>query len=814
MGQPILPFLPRRNPGHGRPLRTSLGSAGRPDTVRRPPFPEHTHPLADLRLFLSSRLPEHRQEDLLSRLAEDPPESVAWEIHHWARRPSATGSLAARLSLGLRRLRDLSSFREPISEAHTRFLRQVSEAVISQAPGETRDASGLRLAAAPPSWLGRTNPESRTAMGPSRDGLSLVLDRLDASRTEGSDGWERGKEVREAVLSSALDGVALEATLDDVRRRGLASGTREIFDFLAEAVPRWPPPHPEAENAPAVNAMERLVRQAPDDERTARRFDELMEAGIAAFNQGVFGRAGAVFTLAERLLDRGVVEAGRVASLMSGHERLDPERLRRLLDGRDHGELLRALLGLFRVFDPEAVLDQLGQEPERQRRGLLLALLEAHGARGRQAASNRLRRRPQDPLDVFLLRNLVHLLRRIPRDGQRCSLKHELASVVRLLVAENPPLLVREVLAYFAETRHPVAEQVLTLFLSTLEDALLSPPVGSGEADRDQWRRHLDETAVALARHGTPCARAALLEHGLRTDPELSGAGERLAALGRCDLSALPDLVGRLLQAGRAELPPGFFAQPTPQQARRLLNLVTALAGSSRADGVRELLELLAACFSEHDFGRRAAETLRAPVGGPLSGPVDPRAGLFGSLTVFGLPTLVQSLADLQVSGELTLLDQEGRRAATLELERGRLCRAQHGALGGSEAVYQLLERPVHGTFAFVDRSHEEEDDQSLPPVTMLLLEGLRRQDELRRAIALVPDDARLVPTGRPPRAVPGEDDIDLLTTLWEKIVAGVAPSDCEGLLAVDAYRVRRCLACWVEEGALHPGGLPMSVGM
>jgi hypothetical protein len=379
--------------------------------------------------------------------------------------------------------------------------------------------------------------------------------------------------------------------------------------------------------------------------------------------------------------------------------------------------------------------------------------------------------------------------------------------VVRLLVPENPPLLVREVLAYLAETRHPVAEQVLTLFLSSLEDALLSPPPGSREEDRERWRAHLDETAVALARHGTPRAWGPLVEHGLRTEPELAGAAERLAALGRCDLSAHPDLLGRLLQACRAEVPPGFFSQPGKDQARRLLNLVTALAGSSRSEEVRELLHWLAARFSEHDFGRRAAETLQAPAAAAPPGPIDPRAGVFGNLTVFGLPALLQSLADLRASGELTLLDPEGRRQATIELERGQVCLAQHSELSGSDAVYQLLERPVRGTFAFVGRAHEqeeEEEERALTPVTALLLEGLRRHDELRRAVALVPDEARLVATGRPPRAVPGEDDIDLITTLWEKALGGAAPRDCEGLLEVDAYRVRRCLARWVEEGALR----------
>jgi hypothetical protein len=562
----------------------------------------------------------------------------------------------------------------------------------------------------------------------------------------------------------------------------------------------------ETGRAPALEAMESLVTHAASGEDAARRFDELVDAGVAAFNQGALARAGAVFALAGRLLDDGAVDPGRVESLRTGHERLDPERLRRVLDGQERDGLARGLLRLFRVFDPEAVLDRLGLEPERERRGLLLAFLEAHGARGRQAACDRLRSGVVEPVDAYLARNLVRLLRRIPPDGDPAPGAPELARVVRLLVPENPPLLVREVLAYLTETRHAVAEQVLARFLSTLEEILLAPPAGAGEDAREKWLSHLDETAAALARHGSPRARAVLVEHGLRTEPELGGAAERLSALGRFDLSGQPELVGRLLGACRAELPSGFFARPGVGQSRRLLGLVSALAGSVQVPGVRETLELVAARFSEEEFGRRAAAALKAPLEERLADSRT-RASLSGSLTVFGLPTLLQSLADQRLSGELTVLDPDGSGVATLGMDRGQLCHARHGALRGADAVYQLLERPVRGSFFFVDRSHEGEKARPLPPMTALLLEGLRRQDELRRAVAVVPDDARLVPTGRAPRAAPGEDDIDLLTTVWEKAVGGATPRDCEGGLAFDAYRVRRCLARWVEEGALRPAG-------
>ena len=89
--------------------------------------------------------------------------------------------------------------------------------------------------------------------------------------------------------------------------------------------------------------------------------------------------------------------------------------------------------------------------------------------------------------------------------------------------------------------------------------------------------------------------------------------------------------------------------------------------------------------------------------------------------------------------------------------------------------------------------------------MTQLLLEGVRRHDHLQRALALVPDDVPLEATGKSPSSVPDEVDYDLVVALWKKACEGTAPRDIESGLPVDSYRVFRCLAHWVEEGALRP---------
>ncbi len=765
----------------------------------------------ELRLHLIGRLPADRLAGLLPRLAAGPAEKVARDIHGWARGQTGPATFGEYLSAGFRRVLALAAHASPERGQERTFLRDVAEALLARVPPEergrlSRDVTQLLAAGAPapvpPSGLTAAQP----AASPRR--LTLILDRLDSSAGERGRG-ARSELVGEAVLTATLaasSAVELERNLQDLQRRGLVRGTDELFRVLVQALPPWPLPDLTARTAPAVSALERLVSLAPDPGQITDRFYEMVEAGAETFNRGALERAELVFSVAERLLDRRVVEARAVEPLRAGgHERLDLERLRRLLEGEDRREVPRSLLRFYRVFDPTALLDKLRREPTRQRRRLLLAFLEAHGADGRLAAFERLGRRPEDQQDVFLLRNLVHLLRRIPGDRSPWMPGRELGGVVRFLVPENPPFLVREVLAYLAEKRHPVAEQALRQFVTTLEEALLSGPPEEEGAERQQWQTYLDDTCSALARHRTPGAWQAVVDHGLRTEPELGRAVTRLAGLGAENLSSQPALVARLVAAARTELPRRLLARPTAEQSERLRHLVVALADTRTAE-VQELLETLAERFPDEDVGRRAAQTLAA-AGAEGAGGFDPSVGamLSGDLRVFGLPTLLQNLADSHVTGLMRVVDGRGRSMATMEFERGRLAGARYGSLDGPEVVYQLLERPLRATFVFVPRPAEAgADARPTRDVTELLLEGLRRHDELRRAAVIVPDDARLEATDRPPRAVTGEDDIDLVISLWEKVVAGTTAQECERTLAADAYRIRRCLAEWVEDGALR----------
>jgi hypothetical protein len=129
--------------------------------------------------------------------------------------------------------------------------------------------------------------------------------------------------------------------------------------------------------------------------------------------------------------------------------------------------------------------------------------------------------------------------------------------------------------------------------------------------------------------------------------------------------------------------------------------------------------------------------------------------------------------------------------------------------LRGKEAFYQLCERPLPGTFALASHRDAKPEKSAEPPIDLvpLILEGLRRHDELRQASALVADDARLQATGAARTSVQGEANPDLVETVWKMASAGTPPRQCESEVPVDAYRVRRLLAHWVEEGALAVSG-------
>src|SRR5262249_54570723 len=151
----------------------------------------------------------------------------------------------------------------------------------------------------------------------------------------------------------------------------------------------------------------------------------------------------------------------------------------------------------------------------------------------------------------------------------------------------------------------------------------------------------------------------------------------RLTEVGHQDLSASKDLVQRLIAALHAELPRGIMGL-VKKNDDRLGWLIQALAGTPTPE-VRATLQELVDKYPGQKFAEQAKATLAAlgvPKAQDASGP-----GLAGDLELFGLPSLLQTLAQTQVTGVLTLMNADRRPEATIVLEKGKFRGSRFGAL-------------------------------------------------------------------------------------------------------------------------------------
>jgi hypothetical protein len=436
----------------------------------------------------------------------------------------------------------------------------------------------------------------------------------------------------------------------------------------------------------------------------------------------------------------------------------------------------------------------------------MLALLEAHGETARALALERLGRSVETfgDSDAHFQRNLLYLVRRIPKPAD-APLEPEVQIAVRLSALGHPLLLVKEAIAYLSQVKSERAERALIARVADLEAAIVKPS-GVGH-DPAELMSVLDRTVFTLARLGTQGGYRAVVDHGTKRQAQLGDTAARMTSLASVDLSGDPVVVDRLVKAIRAAMPHKLLGIVLPGNEKHLLGLIETVS-ATMAPAVREVLQEIADRFPSQTCGAAAAKALSA--GPPPPAPrEEPRgASLAGDLELFGLPTLLQNLAQSTLTGVLTITDAVGDLAATIALEGGKLRTCTVAHLEGEAAIYQLFERPTSGSFAFVDlRGAVPGQGSQSPPreLVPLFFEGTRRYDELQQACTIVPDYATLKPTSVRPTPLPDEHDKGLTRTIWERVASGEAALACEAGLPVDAYRVRRLLAHWLEEGSLEP---------
>ncbi|HKA37953.1 MAG TPA: DUF4388 domain-containing protein, partial [Thermoanaerobaculia bacterium] len=561
------------------------------------------------------------------------------------------------------------------------------------------------------------------------------------------------------------------------------------------------------ESAPLA-AIHRIVEQPEEPGEVARRFNEMVKTACERFNEGALPQSVTMLDLAERIVkekrvDPQIVEAVR----QKGDESLDVERLRRYAEVPRLHPLLRRVLNFFLATRPPGLLAELLRETKRERRKLILQLLEVHGAPSRQQALARLHSpfgKGEGDEKWYFRRNLLYLLRRIPMGGQDGLPPEDDVDVAsRHAVLQFPAALLKEAIANLGQLRHEKAEKKLIALLDELEKMLLKPGPNP-PYDPREGRLLLDRVVSALARFGTPEARRAVVEHALKKKPELGDTMARLSELSGQDLSADGESLDRLLTALKANTPRRVFGIVLAQNETNVKHIIDALS-TTPSEMVREVFDSLARKFAGLEIGKAATRALAA-LDSAGQVPEAPYDGRSGEIEIFGLPALVQGLAESGASGLLRLKDPRGEIDAEIVLRAGRMKGCEARGLTGEDAFYQLLERPSPASYVFERQPADAKPEPSadnLPEFAVLCQEGMRRHDEFAQATVVVPDDARFSKTQVRPEHHADELDGMFVNGLWNLIVGGATAKDCEGALKADSFRIRRQLVHWVESGAL-----------
>lgn len=668
--------------------------------------------------------------------------------------------------------------------------------------------------------------------------FTLALERTAAGLAGSGSGAAAGPDMATAqqLLVLATAGARSDAELDArmarLRETGLApAGAPDLVRALIAAVPDWALALPAGTPAPtsgSLQAVHQAVRLAGGREQAGERWKELLRAAAEQFNQGSFGRAIALIDLAERMVAEGEVD-GRFAQIERerAHEPYDIQVLLEACAERKNWPLVRRLLEFHPVWSARELLDALVFQPDAKRRRLLISLIEVWGAEARPLVFDRLESSvvegSRDPNFWWYQRNLVLLLHRLPRDPA-ADPAAELELVAQFTALAHPTSFQREAIHLLEQMPDFAGVPTLVQRLGEAERALEHPDTLPHPVP-EVWKV-MNALAAALARSGSLSARRVLLDHALARRPRDGEPLARLRELGRIDLNADPDTVERLLGALEQLAPRKLLGFVVARRDEELAQVIRALAGTS-TPRVRQALADLAARHPELSALTReaaaageagaepgAAEPSEEAGGGgadlgdtgvfvPAAPQAPGRASMSGDLEVFGLAGLMQTFHQSESSGRLALRDTAGRGYAELTLVRGRLADCRSGQLSGRPAFFQLFQVPVAGTFEFTRQEPVGLAAAETQELLGLMMEGMRRYDELQRARALVPDELPLRATGARPTAPPGETDGELVRQIWGLVRGGARAVDCERAAAVDAFRVRTLLSHWLEEGAL-----------
>ena len=778
--------------------------------------------LFDLQRYLLDQIPPITAAEAVETLMAAPPEVLMRQVRAWTieQRRVQAAPVADFLFHALKKVFLTGELKLLDRAAVLAFIDRLTPLALQMCPAEDREVLQTNLAAMRESRVmasaakielggggsggaAATTPRSGDAEAvQTAKRFSLIIERLSRQVAQSKPTPQAVAQLVGLAAASASN----EQELNDYMRRVKpVAGEQDanLFKLLGQSLPAWNVAAAPDRPTLSVKAMKNIVSMAANPMEGARRLRELLTAAVEQFNGGNLSGAISMLELAdtaivEKKIDPTTVERVRTEAV----ENLSSEQLRKFAENKAKRALLIKALGFFPTLTKESLFQQLRGEERPERRRFLLGLLEAYGAEARNIALDQLdaelQQKPGEA-DTYYLRNLIYLLHRVPRESDD-GVEREMETLTRASARGQNIYVIREAATALGLIKTEASVKVLTMRLAEIEATLLRSDTSS--YSMEEMQKVLDRVAGALARIGTPSALKTLARHGMKANVLLGDTRARLSSLSQHDLSFDEETMNVILKAIREDLPSGLLGRFIPKKQASTVRLVEALSGT-RSEAVEQLFRELAEKFGDQDFGHAAAKYLAELAKPPA--PAVPGASLAGELEFFGLPSIMQSLAEMRATGMLTVSNRQGQVAAKLVFVEGKFLNAQSGALKGADAVYQLLERPVSGAFAFVPHPPEHVKITLTPADVMpLLLEGIRRHDELNQACTIAPDDIMLRATSVKPTPHEEESDAALVREVWVKASSGASVGAWEPQIAADSYRVRRLVAHWMEQGALE----------
>jgi hypothetical protein len=762
--------------------------------------------------YLSDHVAPLMIEEEFGILLRHPPAALVGATVHWMAEsgpPRSAAGTADQIVHAVRKIALMGEFDLVPRAALGAFLNDYCREILKACPASERSRLVeifATLIGSLTSSVPLSPPRTPVAMqAATARRMEVFLDQLETE----SPGERRDEVASEFMATAALESSSreeLDATLAPLKGVGIDPTTENVLNSIARSLPGWgalempvgAPPRRER-----LGAMRQIVTLGEDAEEVAKRFREMVHAAIARFNQGDVGRAQSILVVAQQMAAEERVQAPYVENLRNAADYLDMNNLRATAEKPESHPALRTIMSFFHGLSPDGLLKALRGEADENRRHDLSALIEVHGAAAR-ARTLDLLDGPEATTDAPLAASALRILRRIPppSDGSAAA---EMEVVLRYATKGTDPLVATQAIYCLGQAQDERAQRALVGLLRVYEGLLARPAALPPRISADDISSLADRTCDALARQSSALCLRALVDHGTKTQPELGDCAKRLAEGAHADFSNHPDLMARLIDGLRAELPRGVLGLRLRKELGRSSSFVRALSGTT-SPKVKALFQEIVRKHGDEEYGSLAAEALE--VFAARARPTEAAASTFaGDLSFFGLPMLLQTLAQGGMTGVLTLIDGAGAPASKLWLLEGRLRLASFGRLTGEDALYELLIRPFPGTFAFVHRKDAPGAGALDPPRELmgLIFEGVRRHDEWKRSAAVVGDDVRFAATGDD-RQITTDEPADFVEALWAMASTGSTARECEAHFAVDSHRIRKLLASWVEVDALKLG--------